>query len=319
MRILITGGAGFIGSHLCDRLLSEGHTVFCVDNFITGSRENIRLHETNPRFTLLPQDISDSLEVSGPVDFILHFASPASPPDYLKHPIATLKVGSFGTYHALELAQAKGSKFLLASTSEVYGDPQVHPQSESYWGHVNPVGPRSVYDEAKRFSEALAMAYHRARGVDTRIIRIFNTYGPQMRSEDGRAIPNFIAQALTGRPLTLYGKGEQTRSFCYVTDLIEGISRVMNSALHEPVNLGNPHETSLLELAQTIVRLTGSKSTLAYQPLPVDDPKVRCPDMTRARKELDWSAKVPLEEGLVKTIAWFKKGSSAEFSIDAKT
>lgn len=311
MRDLITGGAGFIGSHLCDRLLREGHAVLCVDNFLTGSRDNLTSHEANPRFTLLSHDISEPLEAPGPVDFVLHLASPASPPDYLKHPISTLKVGSFGTYHALEIARAKGAPFLFASTSEVYGDPEEHPQRESYWGRVNPVGPRSVYDEAKRFSEALTMATHRTHGLDTRIIRIFNTYGPRMRREDGRAIPNFIVQALENRPITLFGDGSQTRSFCYVTDLVEGIFRVMGSGLHEPVNLGHPQETSLLELARIILRLTGSSSRIVYRPLPVDDPKVRCPDIARARKELDWSPTVSLEQGLAQTIAWFKSGLSA--------
>jgi len=306
MNILITGGAGFIGSHLCERFIAERHRVICVDNFITGVEANIRPLLGNSFFTLIRHDISRPLEVAEPLDFVLHFASPASPPDYLKYPIQTMKVGSLGTLTALGIAKAKGAKFLLASTSEVYGDPQVHPQPESYWGHVNPVGPRGVYDEAKRFAEALTMAYHREHRIDTRIVRIFNTYGPRMRKEDGRAIPNFITQAMLGKPITVYGDGSQTRSFCYVSDLVAGIRNLMDSPLHNPVNLGNPRETSLRELAHIILRLTGSSSPLVYQPLPVDDPKVRCPDSRVASNQLRWEAKIPLEEGLARTIEWFR-------------
>jgi len=306
MNILITGGAGFIGSHLCERFIAERHRVICVDNFITGVEANIRPLLGNSFFALIRHDISRPLEVAEPLDFVLHFASPASPPDYLKYPIQTMKVGSLGTLTALGIAKAKGAKFLLASTSEVYGDPQVHPQPESYWGHVNPVGPRGVYDEAKRFAEALTMAYHREHRIDTRIVRIFNTYGPRMRKEDGRAIPNFITQAMLGKPITVYGDGSQTRSFCYVSDLVAGIRNLMDSPLHNPVNLGNPRETSLRELAHIILRLTGSSSPLVYQPLPVDDPKVRCPDSRVASNQLRWEAKIPLEEGLARTIEWFR-------------
>ena len=308
MRILITGGAGFIGSHLCEQFIRDGHRVLCVDNFITGVEANIAALLNHPSFLLIRHDISRPLEVVEPIDFVLHFASPASPPDYLKYPIQTMKVGSLGTLNALGIAKAKRSKFLLASTSEVYGDPQVNPQPESYWGHVNPVGPRGVYDEAKRFAEALTRAYHREHQVDTRIVRIFNTYGPRMRREDGRAIPNFITQALQAKPITLFGDGTQTRSFCYISDLVAGLLKLMGSSLHEPVNLGNPQERSLLELAKTILKLTGSASSLVTRPLPVDDPKVRCPDVRLASRELGWAAKVSLEEGLPKTIEWFRAG-----------
>ena len=307
MRIVVTGGAGFIGSHLCERLLTEGHTVLCLDNLVTGRKKNVSHLRSLSTFKLIERDLSLPLKLDGPLDFILHFASPASPPDYLKHPIETLKVGSLGTLNALELARSKKANFLLASTSEVYGDPAVHPQPESYWGNVNPVGPRSVYDEAKRFSEALTMAYHRTHGLDTRIVRIFNTYGPRMRREDGRAIPNFIAQALAGRPITVYGDGSQTRSFCYITDLVEGILRLMDSGLHEPVNLGNPQEKTLLGLAKMIVRFSESSSKLVFKPLPVDDPKQRCPEIRRAKTELKWTPSVSLESGLKETIAWFSK------------
>ncbi len=307
MRILITGGAGFIGSHLCERFIEEGHHLLCVDNFLTGKESNLKLLSGRPSFTLIRHDISRPLELPEPVEFVLHFASPASPPDYLKYPIQTMKVGSLGTLNALGIAKAHRAKFLLASTSEVYGDPQVHPQPESYWGHVNPVGPRGVYDEAKRFSEALTMAYHREHGVDTKIVRIFNTYGPRMREEDGRAIPNFIMQALLGKPITVYGDGSQTRSFCYISDLVEGISRLMQSGLHDPVNIGNATEMTLLQLAQAILRLTGSSSRIEFKKLPTDDPKARCPDTRQARQALGWEPQVPLEEGLQKTLAYFRQ------------
>ena len=306
MRILITGGAGFIGSHLCERFAAGGHEVACVDNFITGRERNLSAVQSSPLFRLIRHDISRPLEVPGPLDYVLHFASPASPPDYLRYPIQTMKVGSLGTLNALGIAKAKRARFLLASTSEVYGDPQEHPQRESYWGHVNPVGPRGVYDEAKRFAEALTMAYYREHEVDTRIVRIFNSFGPRMRKEDGRAIPNFITQALAGSPLTVFGDGSQTRSFCYISDLVEGITRLMDNNIHQPVNVGNPQEMTLLEMARLIVKLTGSRSSLEFRPLPKDDPKVRCPDITRARETLHWQPKVSLEEGLGKTIAWFQ-------------
>ncbi len=306
MKILITGGAGFIGSHLCDRFLADGHEVLCVDNFLTGSERNIAHLRARPAFRLISHDISKPLEPDGPVDLILHFASPASPIDYLKLPIQTLKVGSLGTLNALGIAKAKRAKFLLASTSEVYGDPQVHPQVESYWGHVNPVGPRGVYDEAKRFAEAMTMAYHRYHGVDTRIVRIFNTYGERMRPDDGRAIPAFITQALRGEPLTAFGTGAQTRSFCYVDDLVEGIVRLSRSDEHDPVNLGNPGEYTILQLAERIIALTKSASRIEFLPLPQDDPKQRCPDITRARRLLGWQPTVDLDTGLSRTIAWFR-------------
>lgn len=306
MRVLITGGAGFIGSHLADRLVAAGQRVIGVDNFITGSEANLGGLLGNPSFELIRHDISRPLEITGSLDYVLHFASPASPPDYLRYPIQTMKVGSLGTLNALGIAKGKKAKFLLASTSEVYGDPQAHPQSEEYWGHVNPIGPRGVYDEAKRFAEALTMAYHREHQVDTRIARIFNSFGPRMRKEDGRAIPNFITQALARQPVTVYGDGTQTRSFCYISDLVEGILRLMEKEYHEPVNLGNPQEKSLLELARIILRLTGSSSPLVYRPLPVDDPKLRCPDTRRASAQLGWEAKVSLEDGLSRTIEWFR-------------
>ncbi len=308
MRILVTGGAGFIGSHLCDRFIGEGHQVLCVDNFITGREDNIAHLKAKPSFTFVLHDISKPYEPDGAVDFVLHFASPASPIDYLKFPIQTLKVGSVGTLNALGIAKAKHAKFLQASTSEVYGDPQIHPQPESYWGHVNPIGPRGVYDEAKRFAEALTMAYHREHGVDTRIIRIFNTYGPRMRLNDGRAIPTFVSQALKGEPLTVYGEGSQTRSFCYVDDLVEGICRVMASDLHEPVNLGNPDERTILEMAKKILGyFNGTASRIEFRALPQDDPKQRRPDLTRAKTLLKWEPRVPLEEGLSKTVRWFQE------------
>lgn len=305
MRVLVTGGAGFIGSHLCDFLLARGHEVLCMDNLLTGSVENIA-HIRSDRFTFIKLDVTNYIYVVGPLDYVLHFASPASPIDYLEHPIKTLKVGALGTHKALGLAKEKGAKFLLASTSEIYGDPLVHPQREDYWGNVNPVGPRGVYDEAKRFAEALTMAYHRSHGLDTRIVRIFNTYGSRMRGRDGRAIPTFIAQALTGEPITVYGDGSQTRSFCYVDDLIDGIWRLMQAGTSDPLNLGNPEEMSLLELAKRILRLTGSSSTMVFAPLPQDDPKQRRPDITRARQLLGWDPRVELEEGLRRTIEWFR-------------
>ena len=307
MRILITGGAGFIGSHLCDRFLAEGHAVLCVDNLITGSESNIAHLRSNPSFQLIRHDITKPLEPPGALDYVLHFASPASPIDYLKFPIQTLKVGSLGTLNAVGIAKAKRAKFFLASTSEVYGDPHVHPQPETYWGHVNPIGPRGVYDEAKRFAEALTMAYHREHGVDTRIVRIFNTYGPRMRATDGRAIPTFIDQALRGEPLTIFGDGSQTRSFCYIDDLVEGIYRLMQASTHEPINLGNPDEYSVLELAKLVLAsFKETASRIAFRPLPQDDPKQRRPDITKAATLLQWQPRVPLTEGLAKTIAWFR-------------
>jgi len=307
VRILITGAAGFLGSHLADRFLAEGHDVIGVDNLITGSAENLSHLEREKRFTFVRQDVSRALTVDGPVDGVLHFASPASPIDYLEHPIATLDVGSLGTRNALDLARAKGARFFMASTSEVYGDPLEHPQRETYWGNVNPVGPRSVYDEAKRFSEALTMAYHRELGLDTRIVRIFNTYGPRMRPRDGRVVSNFIVQALAGEPLTIYGDGSQSRSFCYVSDEIEGIYRLFTKGDSEPTNVGNPDEFTVRQLADMVLELTGSKSKIISKPLPTDDPKVRCPDITRAREKLGWSPGVPLREGLKRTIEWFEK------------
>jgi dTDP-glucose 4,6-dehydratase len=305
-RVLITGGAGFIGSHLCERFLAEGNDVICMDNFRTGSPDNIAHLFADRRFTFIQQDVTTYIYVSGPVDAILHFASPASPVDYLEFPIPTLKVGSLGTHKALGLAKEKHARFLLASTSEVYGDPLEHPQSEEYWGNVNPIGPRGVYDEAKRFAEALAMAYHRAHGVETRIVRIFNTHGPRMRLNDGRVVPNFISQALKGEPLTVYGDGSQTRSFCFVSDLVEGIVRLLRSDYRLPVNLGNPIEVSIREFADRIKALTGSRSEIAFRPLPVDDPKVRQPDITRARQLLGWEPRVSLEDGLRRTIEYFR-------------
>ena len=311
MRVLVTGGAGFLGSHLCGRFLRDGHEVVCVDNFLTGSRANIAHLLTTPAFRLIEHDISKPLTLDGTIDAILHFASPASPIDYLKLPIQTMKVGSLGTLNTLGIAKAKGSRFLLASTSEVYGDPGVHPQPESYWGHVNPVGPRGVYDEAKRFAEAMTMAYHRFHGIQTRIVRIFNTYGPSMRMQDGRAIPAFITQALRGEPITVFGKGEQTRSFCYVDDLVEGIVRLLRSDYVEPVNIGNPEEYTILELAKRIIEATKSSSRIIYQPLPQDDPKQRCPDISLATRTLQWQATTPLAAGLPKTVEWFRQQITA--------
>ncbi len=306
MRILITGGAGFIGSHLCDFLIGKGHKVICVDNLITGKKENIAHLLGNKNFKFVNHNVSVKINVAGPLDYVLHFASPASPVDYLMYPIQTLKVGSLGTHNALGLAKAKGAKFLLASTSEVYGDPLVNPQPESYWGNVNPIGPRGVYDEAKRFAEAITMAYHRVHKLDTKIVRIFNTYGPRMRKNDGRAIPNFIMQALEGKPITVYGKGRQTRSFCYVDDLVRGLYALMLSGENAPVNIGNPNEETLLELAKRILSLTGSRSRIAYKRLPIDDPKVRRPDISKAKKILKWSPKVNLNDGLKRTVQFFK-------------
>jgi dTDP-glucose 4,6-dehydratase len=306
VRTLITGGAGFIGSHLCDRFLSRGHEVICVDNLITGSTENVAHLRDDPRFTYLQHDISQALTLDGPLDNVLHFASPASPVDYLQYPIQTLKVGSLGTHNSLGLAKVKEARYLLASTSEVYGDPQVHPQREDYWGHVNPIGVRGVYDEAKRFSEAMVMAYHRTHGVSTRIIRIFNTYGPRMRLDDGRVLPNFMGQALRGEPLTVFGDGSQTRSFCYVSDLVDGIEQMLGVDFHEPVNLGNPAEITILEFAREILSLSGSKSPLEFRPLPVDDPKVRRPDISRARGLLGWEPQIDRQEGLKRTLDYFR-------------
>jgi dTDP-glucose 4,6-dehydratase len=304
-RILITGGSGFIGSHLCDYLLARGHQVIAMDNLSTGSIDNIS-HIQNPNFTFIEYDVTNYIYVSGPVDYILHFASPASPVDYLEMPIQTLKVGSIGTHKALGLALAKKAVFLLASTSEVYGDPLIHPQQESYWGNVNPVGPRGVYDEAKRFAEALAMAYHRYHGVEVRIARIFNTYGPRMRLRDGRAVPNFITQALRKEPITIFGSGAQTRSFCFISDLVEGLHRLLMSDVREPVNIGNPGEYTVLALAEMIREMTGSQSPLINNPLPVDDPKVRQPDITRARELLGWAPEVDIRRGLSLTIDYFR-------------
>jgi dTDP-glucose 4,6-dehydratase len=306
MRALVTGGAGFLGSHLCDYLVAHGWDVVCVDNEATGAESNISHLLGNTRFEYLRADVSRDLSYPRPLDYLLHFASPASPPDYLQLPIETLQVGSFGTYNALRLAEEKNSKFLMASTSECYGDPEVSPQPETYWGRVNPVGPRSVYDEAKRFSEALTMAFHRARGVDTRIVRIFNTYGPRMRLNDGRALPNFLYQALTGKPITVYGDGSQTRSFCYVSDLIEGIYRLMQSEEHFPVNLGNPNEITILEFAKRIKSLTASDVPIVFEPLPEDDPKQRRPDISKAQRLLNWQPEISLQEGLERTLHYFR-------------
>jgi len=306
MRIVITGGAGFIGSHLCDYLIEKGHEVICIDNLLTGKEDNICHLIGNGKFRFIKHNVSDYIYVDGNVDCVLHFASPASPFDYLEFPIQTLKVGSLGTLNSLGLAKAKKARFLLASTSEVYGDPQIHPQREDYWGHVNPVGPRGVYDEAKRFAEAMTMAYHRYHHVDTRIVRIFNTYGPRMRIKDGRSLPNFMCQALNGEDMTVFGNGSQTRSFCYVSDLVEGIYRLLLSNEHEPVNMGNPAEITILQLAQEMLALTGSKSKIVFKPLPVDDPKIRQPDITKAKKILGWEPKVSREEGLRKTLIYFK-------------
>ncbi len=307
MRIVVTGAAGFLGSHLCDYLLKKGHEVIGLDNLITGTTRNIEHLAGNDRFKFIKHDVTEYIYISGGVDAVLHFASPASPVDYLEYPIQTLKVGALGTHKALGLAREKKARFLLASSSEVYGDPLVHPQREEYWGNVNPIGPRGVYDESKRFAEAMTFAYHRTHGIDTKIARIFNTYGPRMRSGDGRVVPNFINQALDGKPLTVYGDGSQTRSFCYVSDLIEGIYRLLISDVNEPVNLGNPQEMKIIDFARKVIELTGSKSDIVFEKLPVDDPKVRQPDISRAKKLLGWEPKVSLEEGLSHTIEYFKK------------
>jgi dTDP-glucose 4,6-dehydratase len=306
MRVLVTGGAGFIGSHLCDFLLAQGCEVVCMDSLLTGSVDNIA-HIRDGRFLFVKHDVTNYIVVDGPVDYVLHFASPASPIDYMELPIQTLKVGALGTHKALGLALARKAKFLLASTSEVYGDPLEHPQREEYWGNVNPVGPRGVYDEAKRFAEAMTMAYHRFHGLDTRIVRIFNTYGPRMRLTDGRAIPTFISQAMKSEPLTVFGDGGQTRSFTYVSDLVDGIWRLMQAAINDPVNLGNPREMTLLELARHVIAASGSRSDVVFRPLPVDDPKVRQPDITRARQVLGWAPRVDVETGLAETIAWYRR------------
>lgn len=306
MRILITGGAGFIGSNFCGFLVGKGHDVICMDNLITGKSENIAHLMGDKKFSFIDHNVSNHIDIDGPLDFVLHFASPASPVDYQKYPIPTLKVGSLGTHNALGLAKAKGAKFLLASTSEVYGDPLVNPQPETYWGNVNPIGPRGVYDEAKRFAEAMTMAYHRVHGLDTKIARIFNTYGPRMRRDDGRAVPNFITQSLAGEDITVYGKGRQTRSFCYVDDLVRGFYALMFSGLNEPVNLGNPVEVSILDIVKKIIKITGSNSRIKYKELPIDDPKVRRPDISRAKNSLKWTPEVPLEQGLRNTVEYFK-------------
>ncbi|HUZ47253.1 MAG TPA: UDP-glucuronic acid decarboxylase family protein [Terriglobia bacterium] len=321
MRIVITGGAGFLGTHLSAKMLSLGHEVLCLDNLITGRRQNIEDLEKNPNFKFADQDVSKPIQIEGAVDAVAHLASPASPPDYLRFPIQTLKVGALGTHNALGLAMAKGARFLLASTSEVYGDPLVNPQPESYWGNVNPIGPRGVYDEAKRFAEALAIAYYRQHALDVRVVRIFNTYGPWMRASDGRVISNFVTQALSGKDITIYGDGSQTRSFCYVSDTVEGITRLLlfdsgssgssetglAEGIHHPVNMGNPREVKVIDIARVVLEMTGSPSKIELLPLPTDDPKVRCPDISRARKLLGWEPQVSLEEGLAKTIAFFRQ------------
>jgi len=307
MRILVAGGAGFLGSHLCDRLLADGHQVIALDNLITGSLENISHLQGRSDFSFIKQDVTKQFKIDGPLDFIFDLASPASPIDFVKIPIEILLVGSYGVYNLLELAREKKAGFLLTSTSEVYGDPLVHPQSEDYWGNVNPIGPRSVYDESKRYAEALTMAYHRFHGVDTRIVRIFNTYGPRMRLDDGRVVPTLINQARHDRPLTVFGDGSQTRSFCYCSDLVEGIYLAMKSVEHQPINLGNPYEMTILEFAQAIQKYTAAKSTIENKPLPADDPKVRRPDITRAKKILNWEPRVGFEEGIKQTIDWFAK------------
>jgi dTDP-glucose 4,6-dehydratase len=316
-RTVVTGGAGFLGSHLCERLLAEGHRVVCVDNLVTGRTDNIQHLIGRDDFQFIQHDVSNPFFVEGQVDNVLHFASPASPVDYLELPIQTLKVGSLGTHNSLGLAKAKGARFLLASTSEVYGDPKEHPQKETYWGNVNPVGPRGVYDEAKRFAEAMAMAYHRTHGLEVRIVRIFNTYGPRMRLRDGRVVPAFLQQALTGEPMTVFGDGRQTRSFCYVDDLVEGIWRLLNSDLAQPCNIGNPHEMTILEFAETIRKAVGSDSEIELRPLPVDDPQTRQPDITLARTRLGWEPKVTLAQGLESTVEYFRRELTREGRLPA--
>jgi len=311
MRAVVTGGAGFLGSHLCDRLIAEGWDVLVLDNLVTGMAANLAHLEGNPRFQMQRMDVTKFIDVPGPVDYVFHFASPASPVDYLKLPIQTLKVGSLGTHNTLGLALAKKAKFFLASTSECYGDPEVSPQSEEYWGHVNQIGPRGVYDEAKRFAEAITMAYYRYHGVDTHIVRIFNTYGPRMRLNDGRALPNFVHQALTGQPMTVYGEGQQTRSFCYVSDLIDGIYRLAMSSEHLPTNIGNPQEITILEFAERVRKHFPGAPPVVFHPLPQDDPKQRCPDIRKAQRLLQWQPKVGLEEGLAITLDYFKKSFAA--------
>lgn len=318
MRVLITGAAGFLGSHLADRFLADGHEVVGLDNFITGRPDNFAHLVGHERFSFIRHNISEYTYVAGPLDGVLHFASPASPVDYLEHPIPTLKVGALGTHNALGLARAKGARFFLASTSEVYGDPLVHPQPESYWGNVNPVGPRGVYDEAKRFAEAMTMAYHRYHGMDTRIVRIFNTYGPRMRPRDGRVVSNFIVQALRGEPLTVYGDGSQTRSFCYVADEVEGIYRLFMNGDPEPTNIGNPDEYTVRQLAEIVLDVTGSSASVEYRPLPTDDPRVRRPDITRARELLGWSPGVDVREGVARTVEYFRTQLAATGNSPAR-
>jgi dTDP-glucose 4,6-dehydratase len=308
--VVITGGAGFLGSHLCDRFIQDGLKVVCVDNLITGNLRNIQHLSDSKDFEFIKHDVSKELKIDGRVDYVLHFASPASPVDYLNYPIPTLKVGSLGAHNTLGLAKLKKARYLIASTSEVYGDPEAHPQKESYWGHVNPVGPRGCYDEAKRFAEAITMAYHRYHNIDTRILRIFNTYGPRMRILDGRVVPNFIYQAMRNKPITVYGDGKQTRSFCYYSDLVEGIVRLLHAKTHGPVNIGNPDEFTIMEFAELVIKLSGTKSRIIFKPLPIDDPKQRRPDITLAKKHLKWRPKVKLEAGLKETIQWFKENPS---------
>lgn len=307
MRLVVTGAAGFLGSHLTDRLLAEGHSVVGIDSLITGTRRNLAHLRDEPRFAFLERDVSELIEIEGEIEGVFHFASPASPVDYLRFPIQTLKAGALGTRNALGLARASGARLLLASTSEVYGDPLVHPQPETYWGNVNPIGPRSVYDEAKRFAEALTMAYHREHGVDTRIVRIFNTYGPRMRPDDGRVVSNFVVQALRGEPLTIYGDGSQSRSFCYVSDLVEGIWRLFNADIHTPVNLGNPGEYTICALSDLVLAITDSPSAIEVRPLPDDDPRMRSPDISLASARLDWTPRIPLEVGLQRTVEYFRE------------